>query len=47
MVVKFNGDAMYFISLKNVIFYLMCRDKSFNIEPARDKSGYLKFGSYL
>lgn len=47
IVVKFVGDTVYFISFKKVIFYLTCGDKCFNIEPAREKSDYLKFGSYL
>lgn len=35
------------LSLKKVIFYLVCRDRSFNIGPAKDKSAYLKIGDYL
>ena len=36
-----------YVPFKKVIFYLTCGDKCFNIEPAREKSDYLKFGSYL
>lgn len=32
---------------KKVTFYLIFREKSFNLESVRDKSGYLKFSHFL